>query len=120
MSQQNLTRIEYTGEISGPGCEIVVVDDDIVEVDESRLNRVSARVIATIAVTAFIEDGLRERGFMGEWRSVEPDQPPVPVRLVGLASIGNAFRVTADTHDEAVAAQVKTKPGHRHYLKLVA
>lgn len=123
MSHQDLLRVEYTGEVS-PGNEILVVDDDHAVIDTEQTEAggqpvVGSQAIARVAVTGYIEEGHREKGFLGVWRDLRRPDIEVSVRLVGSAGVGNALRIVADPNQENAAANsqlVRTRPGHRFFL----
>jgi hypothetical protein len=119
MSQQNLHRVEYTGEVS-PGNELLVTDDDhvVVETGETEPPIVSSRAIARIAVTGYIAEGHREQGFWGLWRDLRANIE-IKVQLTGSSGIGSVLRVLADPNEQDATANnklVRTKPGHRYFL----
>lgn len=120
-----LTRIEFTGEVSGPGAEIVVVNDDQAEIEDTPTESpesgstlvVRTRAIADIAVLGYVVAGHKESGFTGTWTSrLKPDSPPIPVRLIGSVGSGE-LRVIPETDDPAHLIATDTIGANRYYLK---
>lgn len=110
-----LERIEFTGEVPGPGAEILVIDDNQAEVTDD--THVVTNVIARIAVLGYVTGERKEAGFTGLWTSqLEPGSPSVPIRLVGAKNSGRLqIEPAADTDPSAVHAGTST--GTRYYLK---
>jgi len=118
---QTASRIEFTGEVPGPGSEILVADDNqvVIEADETdKPTAVGSKVIARVAIDSYNTPDHREDGFRGVWVDLRQEGIP-PIRVSLFAAPDRTLRITADPSEPDAAVNdklVKTRHSHRFYL----